>query len=216
MKKRKLKGFVLPSIYIATIIVLAISITLFSRNLMASKEPTVDNYDYSVNVFNESDDSSEVVNEEIETPVMKASKPFIGDDISVLKDYYDVDGTSESQENALIYYQNTYMPNTGILYASDNVFEVIASIDGKVKEIKQDEILGTVLTLESDKVTCVYYTLGEVLVKEDDEVKQNDIIAKSGQSEIDTTKQTLLFEVYLDGILTNPNTFYEKTVNELD
>ena len=198
MKKRKLKGFVLPSIYIATIIVLAISITLFSRNLIASKEPTIDNYDYSVNVFNESDDSSETVNEEIETPIMKASKPFIGDDISVLKDYYDVDGTSESQENALIYYQNTYMPNTGILYASDNVFEVIASIDGKVKEIKQDEILGTVLTLESDKV------------------KQNDIIAKSGQSEIDTTKQTLLFEVYLDGILTNPNTFYEKTVNELD
>ena len=108
------------------------------------------------------------------------------------------------------------MPNTGILYASDNVFEVIASVSGTIKEIKQDEILGTVLTLESENVTCVYYTLGEVLVKEGDQVNQNDIIAKSGQSQIDTTKQTLLFEVYLDGVLTNPNTFYEKTVNELD
>ena len=215
MKKRKLRGFVLPSIYILTIVVLAISITLFTRNLLSSSEPTVDNYDYSVNVFNESDDSIPV-NDEVTPLVIKASKPFIGDSISVLKDFYDEDGSSESQENSLIYYQNTYMPNTGILYASDNVFEVIASIDGKVKEIKKDEILGNVLTLESDNATCIYYTLGEILVKEGDLVKQNDVIAKSGQSEIDTTKQTLLFEVYLDGVLTNPNTFYEKTVNELD
>ncbi len=214
MKKRKLRGFVLPSIYILTIVVLAISITLLSRNLLNS-EPTVDNYDYSVNVFNESDDSKPVINE-VTPEVIKASKPFIGDSISVLKDFYDEEGTSESQENSLIYYQNTYMPNTGILYASDNVFEVIASIDGKVKEIKKDEILGNVLTLESDNTTCIYYTLGEILVKEGDLVKQNDVIAKSGQSEIDTTKQTLLFEVYLDGVLTNPNTFYEKTLNELD
>lgn len=215
MKKRKLRSFVIPSIYIVTIVVLAISITLLSRNLMNRKEPVVDNYDYSVNVFNESDDSIPV-NNEVTPEVIKVSKPFIGDSINVLKDYYDEEGSSESQESSLIYYQNTYMPNTGILYASDNVFEVIASVSGKVKEIKQDEILGNVLTLESDKVTCIYYTLGEILVKEGDQVNQNDIIAKSGQSEIDTTKQTLLFEVYLDGVLTNPNTFYEKTVNELD
>ena len=215
MKKRKLKSFVLPSIYITTIVVLAISITLLTRSLMNS-EPTVDNYDYSVNVFNESEDDSVVVNDEVSPLVVKASKPFIGDGINVLKDYYEIEGSSESQENSLIYYQNTYMPNTGILYASDNVFEVIACVSGTVKEIKKDEILGNVLTLESDNVTCIYYTLGEILVKEGDKVSQNDIIAKSGQSEIDTTKQTLLFEVYLDGVLTNPNTFYEKTVNELD
>ena len=215
MKKRKLKSFVLPSIYIATIVVLAISISLLTRTLLSRSEPTVDNYDYSVNVFNESDDSKPI-NNEVTPEVMKASKPFIGDSISILKDYYDDEASSESQESSLIYYQNTYMPNTGILYASDNVFEVIASVSGTIKEIKQDEILGTVLTLESENVTCIYYTLGEVLVKEGDQVNQNDIIAKSGQSEIDTTKQTLLFEVYLDGVLTNPNTFFEKTVNELD
>ena len=215
MKKRKLRGFVLPSIYIVTIIVLAIGITLLTRNMLDSS-PRVDNYDYSISVFDEEEeDNSVIVNETIPS-ILKASKPFIGDDIVVMKDFYDDNGSAESQEQALIFYENTYMPNTGILYASDDVFDVIASIDGKVKEIKQDEILGTVLTLEGKDTTCIYYTLGEVLVKEGDEVKQNDVLAKSGQSKIETTKQTLLFEVYMDGVLTNPNIFYEQTINELD
>ena len=212
MKKRKLRGFVLPSIYIMTIIVLAIGITLLTRNMLDSS-PTVDNYDYSISVFDEEEeDNSVIVNETIPS-IVKASKPFIGDDIVVMKDFYDDNGSAESQEQALIFYENTYMPNTGILYASDNVFDVIASIDGTVKEIKQDEILGNVLTLEGKDATCVYYTLGDIEVKEGDEVKQNDVLAKSGQSKIETTKQTLLFEVYMNGVLTNPNTFYE---NELD
>ncbi len=212
MKKRKLRGFVLPSIYIVTIIVLAIGITLLTRNMLDSS-PRVDNYDYSISVFDEEEeDNSVIVNETIPS-ILKASKPFIGDDIVVMKDFYDDNGSAESQEQALIFYENTYMPNTGILYASDNVFDVIASIDGTVKEIKQDEILGNVLTLEGKDVTCVYYTLGDIEVKEGDEVKQNDVLAKSGQSKIETTKQTLLFEVYMNGVLTNPNTFYE---NELD
>ena len=72
-------------------------------------------------------------------------------------------------------------------------------------------------TLEGiNGVTCIYYTLGDVNVKEKDVVKQNDIIAKSGQSQIETTKQTLLFEVYLNGTLTDPNIFYEKTLADLN
>ena len=180
-----------------------------------SPSPTVDNYDYSVNVFNEDEEQTQLVNENVPS-VTKPSKPYIGENVTVTKEFYDIQGTPENQEQALIYYENTYMPNTGILYTSDNVFDVIASIDGTIKEIKQDEILGTVLTLEGEKSTCVYYTLGDLNVKQGDNVKQNDIIAKSGQSQIDTTKQTLLFEVYMDGVLTNPNTFYEQTLNELD
>ena len=211
MKKRKLRGFVLPSIYIATIVVLAISITLFTKSLMPLD--STESYDYSVPVFSEED--SELVNENVSS-VLKPSMPYIGDKVSVLKDYYDLDGDAESQEQSLIFYQNTYMPNTGILYQSDEVFEVIATIDGTIKDISQDEILGTMVTLEGESATCIYYTLGEVNVKVGGKVLQNDIIAKSGQSEIDTTKQTLLFEVYMDGILTNPKVFFEKQINELD
>ncbi len=214
MKKRKLKGFVLPSIYIITIIVLAIGITFFANNLM-EKEPSNTNIEYDSSVFNQTEESEEInVNNEVDNQI---SKPYIGTDVTISKDYYKEDDTPENQEKALIYYENTYMKNTGILYASENVFDVIAVTDGTVKEIKNDEILGTVLTLEGKNgLTCIYYTLGEVLVKEKDEVKQNDILAKSGQSQIETTKQTLLFETYLDGALTDPNNIFGKKIEELD
>lgn len=214
MKKRKLRGFVLPSIYLLAICVLAIGITFFSKNLLEKKIPAnEEHYNYSMSVF----DEQETNNTQTETTEAKVSKPFTAEDVQVEKEFYKEEDTAENQEKALIYYQNTYMQNTGILYSSENVFDVVAVMDGTIKEIKQDEILGTVLTLDTGKnVTCVYYTLGEVTVKQGDQVKQNDIIAKSGQSEINTTKQTLLFEVYMNGVLSNPNTFYEKAVTDFN
>ena len=215
MKQRKLKSFVKPTLYLLTLCLFAITVALVSKALLKSEEEEFNPpYELSITVFEENYDEKQ--EEPIEEEPTKPSKPFIGENVNVQKDYYDESATSEEQENSLIYYENTYMPNTGILYASDNVFEISAVMAGKVKEIKQDEILGTLLTLEiSDKVTVTYYTLGEVLVKQGDTVNQNDVIAKSGQSKIDTTKQTLLFEVYLNGKLTNPNIFFEKNIEEL-
>ncbi len=212
MKKRKLRNYVLPTIYLLCLCILAIGITFFSKSLMKEEPPsTNEHYEYTMNVFDEEQQEPQP------SETTKVSKPYIGESVTIEKDFYKEEDTAENQEKSLIYYQNTYMQNTGILYASDNVFDVIASIDGRIKEIKKDEILGTVLTLEGQNNTvCTYYTLGDVKVKVNDEVKQNDIIATSGQSEIDTTKQTLLFEVYLNGILTNPNTFFEKNNNELN
>ena len=109
------------------------------------------------------------------------------------------------------------MPNTGILYESDEAFDVVAVMDGTVKDIKEDEILGTVMTIEnSSKLTTVYYTLGETKVAVGDTVTQNDVIATSGNSELETSKpNTLLFETYVDGVLTNPATVFEKSISEL-
>ena len=212
MKKRKLKGFVLPSLYLLCFCVLAVGITLLSKKLLEEQHPIQDeHYNYTMSVFDEEEE--EPVNNE----QTKVSKPFMDENVAVEKDFYKEEDTSENQEKALIYYQNTYMQNTGILYASDNVFDIVAVMDGTIKEIKQDEILGTVLTLESENnVSAVYYTLGEVKVTEGSKVKQNDIIATSGQSQIETTKQTLLFEVYINGILTNPNIFYEKNLTDFN
>lgn len=213
MKKRKLRGYVLPSIYFVVICTLAVGIAFYSKSLLKEQIPDIDeHYNYSMSVFEQDDTNT------VETSINEyASKPFMGDDAKIVKDFYKEEDTPEGQENSLIYYENTYMQNTGILYGSETVFDIVAAIDGKVKDIKQDEILGTVLTLEGkNNVRCIYYTLGEVLVKVDDEVHQNDIIAKSGQGKIDTTKQTLLFEVYINGKLTNPNTFYEKKLTELE
>ena len=215
MKKRKLEGYVLPSLYLFIIGLMAIGVTFLSKNLLDKKVESDENYNYSMSVFDESDQTSPTTNEE---PVSeKVSMPYTSANVTVAKSFYNKDESNENQENALIYYENTYMPNTGVLYESDEIFDVVSPMDGTVKDIKTDEILGTVLTIEhNSKVTTVYYTLGDTKVNVGDRVTKDQLIATSGTSKLETAKeQTLLFEVYIDGVLTNPNEFYEKTLDEL-
>ena len=198
MKKRKLKKFVLPTLYLMILGIMTASITFLSKNLLDTTVSEDEYYNYSMSVFNEEEEP--VVNTE-ETPVdALVSMPYTSDKVSVAKEYYDTKGASETQEKALIYYGGTYLPNTGILYESD-----------------EDEILGTVMTIEnSSKLTTIYYTLGETKVAVGDQVTQNQVIATSGTSNLGATKaNTLLFEAYVDGTLTNPTTVFEKNISEL-
>ncbi len=215
MKKRKLKKFVLPTLYLMILGIMAASITFLSKNLLDTTVEEDEYYNYSMSVFN---DEEEPTTETEETPEdVKVSQPYTRDKVSIAKEYYDTTGSTETQEKALIYYGGTYMPNTGILYESDEAFDVVAIMDGTVKDIKEDELLGTVMTIEnSSKLTTIYYTLGETKVSVGDTVTQNEVIATSGTSSLETAKQnTLLFETYVDGILTNPTTVFEKSISEL-
>ena len=215
MKKRKLKKFVLPTLYLMILGIMAASITFLSKNLLDTTVEEDEYYNYSMSVFN---DEEEPTTETGETPEdVKVSQPYTSDKVSIAKEYYDTTGSTETQEKALIYYGGTYMPNTGILYESDEAFDVVAIMDGTVKDIKEDELLGTVMTIEnSSKWTTIYYTLGETKVSVGDTVTQNEVIATSGTSSLETAKQnTLLFETYVDGILTNPTTVFEKSISEL-
>lgn len=215
MKKRKLKGYVLPTVYLFIIGLMALGVTFLSKNLLDKNVETDENYNYSMSVFDENEQTPTTTNEE---PVSeKVSMPYTSANVTVAKSFYNKDESNENQESALIYYENTYMPNTGVLYESDEIFDVVSPMDGTVKDIKTDEILGTVLTIEhNSKVTTVYYALGETKVNVGDTVTKNQLIATSGTSKLETDKeQTLLFEVYIDGVLTNPNEFYEKTLDEL-
>ena len=110
------------------------------------------------------------------------------------------------------------MPNTGILYGSANTFDVIAIMDGTVKEIKEDEILGKVITIEhNNRLTSVYYSLGEIKVEENDQVTIGQVIASSGTSLLETKEpNTLLIETYLDGKITNPNSIFNRNIKELE
>lgn len=212
MKKRKLRGFVLPTIYLMILGVMAFGITFLSKNLLNQQEKKDENYNYTMSVFNEQEEQKEEEKKEETKEKTTAILPFTSEKVNIAKEFYNKEDSEEKQQNALIYYENTYMPNTGILYESDEVFDIIASIEGTVKDIKQDEILGTVLTIESDEITTIYYTFGELKVKVGDKVTQKMPIATSGESKLETSKkQTLLFEVYKNGTLTNPNSILEKT-----
>lgn len=217
MKKRKLKGYVLPAIYFVVLVVMVVSITFLSQSLLEKQKMNDEDYNYSKSVFEESENNP--TNTEVDTTTeIKIVRPYTSDKVTVTKEFYNKDESVENQEKALIFYENTYMPNTGILYGSDEKFDVIAILNGTVKEIKEDEILGQMITIECDnKITAVYYTLGEIKVNEGDQITQNQVIATSGTSNIDSSKaESLLFETYIDGVLTNPNNLFDKSISEIN
>ena len=212
MKRRKLKGFVLPSIYGLVVICLFLTVYFLNASLNF-KAPMEEDNSKPVNKEENKNHEEVVVN-----PILdKVTKPFIKDNVAVSKSFYKMTDEVENQQKSLIYYQNTYMQNTGILYNSDETFEVLASVEGIVKEVKNDEILGTVVFIEhNSKVTTTYYSLSDVKVKAGDRVKQNDIIGTSGANKLENEKQNcLLFEVYINGNLTNPDEFFEMTLESL-
>ena len=53
-------------------------------------------------------------------------KPYLSDDVRIAKFFYDYNDSTDNQEKAIIFYENTYMQNSGVDYASENVFDVIS------------------------------------------------------------------------------------------
>ena len=215
MKKRKLRGYVIP-----TICFMLITTILFSSykmyQILTAGVPIIDP--------SPKDTTSEVNNSQNDTnitPTVSVSKtiirPYTSTDVSATIPYYNIDGTNDEQAAALIYYEGIYMQNTGVLYTSNNTFDVVSILDGTVKNIKEDSLMGNIVEIEhTNNLTTVYQSLGEVKVKVGDKVKQGDIIATSGQNKIATdTSNALHFEVFYKGEVFNPEEFYLLDYNEV-
>ncbi len=210
MVRRKLKKFVIPTVYILSISAVFLSIILMGRALsnIFNKDYS---YKYVIGAF--LDNTISVV--KIENEVV--SKPYLSEEVKIIKNFYEKDADIATQEKALIYYENTYMQNSGTLYASKDEFDVVATLDGTVSNIKEDKILGKIVEItHTTNLTTVYQSLSETYVKIGDAIKQNDVIGLSGSNIIDTVnKNALLFEVYLKGIQINPEKYYEMDVKDL-
>lgn len=202
---RKLKKFVIPSV----IGVLGVS-TLITVQLMNSSKKVDSGYRYTVSEIKEK--IFPVINEVEEK---KPMRPFLEETVSKAKDYYRKEDTEDVQSNSLIYYEKTYMPSTGILYSSDEKFEVVASFDGKVVKTGEDNILGKYVMVEhSSGYKTTYYSLSELAVKEGNEIVKGDPIGLSGTNKIEgSSNNNLLFETYHDGYLIDPEDFYNIDFN---
>ena len=213
MKKRKLKGFVLPTVYVLVIGILFISIS-FLGNALQSKA----NYpeDLSVNDLEEDNITPVIKNEESVSDV-KIVKPFTSENVNVSKSYYNIQDDETKQQNSLVYYEHTYLQNSGILYSAPEVFDIVSVYDGTVTNIDQDEILGNVVEItHNPNLKTVYYSLGEISVKKDDVITSGSIIGKSGDNLLDDESENcLLFEVYYNGNTINPEEFYTMNINDL-
>ncbi len=213
MKKRKLKGFVLPTVYILVTGVLFISISFLGNTLQSQI-----NYDedLSVNALQEEDATPVIKNEE-EVKESKIVKPFTSEKVSVSKSYYSKEDDEKTQQNSLVYYEQTYLQNSGILYSADETFDIINVYDGTVTNVSKDEILGNVVEItHNPNLKTVYYSLGEIAVAKDDVITGGTIIGKSGDNLLDDEKDNcLLFEVYYNGNAIDPEEFYSMDITKL-
>ena len=206
MKKRKLKTEV-KLIMLSLILSLFITGLIVGNNLYSEvkKSKYVPEMPVNRKVVKE-------VVEEVKTP----SRPFLVENVKIAKSFYNPKQNEEEQIKSLIYYKNTYMQNTGILYSSDETFDVVSSLDGEVTSVTKDDILGNVVEItHSNELITIYHCLNEVNVKAGDKIKQNDVIGTSGKVSIDEGyENALLFEVNYKGTNINPEEYY--TMNEKD
>lgn len=207
MKKMKLRKYVLPTIYVLIILVTFLSVSLINNHLLKN----VTNYNYSKSIMKD-------VTENVLSEILpdKFERPYLSENVKLLSGFYSKDYDDESQKNSLIVYQNTYMPSSGTFYASQDEFDVVSVYDGKVKSIKKDEMLGdTVEVQHSDNLTTIYYSLKDVTVRENDDIKKGTIIGKATSNNLVTDKNVLFIEVYLKGKQMDPEKFYELNPNEV-
>lgn len=209
-KKLRLKRWASTVIYVSLVAIILVSM-LFVSNQLDKKYG--ENLNLSYILKEGIDEDIPVVNEVDSTTL----KPFDKDNVEIEINYYDKDESEELQEKSIILYKNTYMPNTGILYKSEEKFNVIATNDGTVTKISTDELLGNIIEItHNNNLITTYYSIDEIKVAVNDIVKQGDIIATSGKNNVSSSSDNMmLFEVNHNGENINPEKYYAININEL-
>lgn len=213
MTKRKLKPFVVPVLYSLTVVVFVFC--LYMIQLIIGKV-TLKEENQDTNYVD-----SEIIEPNNQLPVVTNEtviiRPYTASNVSIAKGFYDYKAEADKQKDAIIYYENTYMQNSGVDYKSEEVFDVVSILDGTVIEVKEDAILGNVVQIKhTNDIISVYQSLSEVDVKKDDKILAGQIIGKSGQSNINKDiGNHLHFELYYQGQIVNPEEYYDKNVEDL-
>lgn len=211
MKKRKLRGYVIPTVFFILIATILFSSYKMYEILMSEKdsintpvihEPVINN--------NDDDNYMPTVNDK------SIIRPYTSQTVTATIPFYNESGTDDEQKAALIYYEGIYMQNTGVLYTDSQSFDVVAVLDGEVKNIKEDEIMGNIIEIQhSDTLTTIYQSVGDVQVTIGSTVSQGTVIAKSGPNKLSENTNALHFEVYYKGELVNPEEFYLFNYNDV-
>ena len=211
MKTKKLKGWVLPSLY-GCFFIGVFLVTLGVSNVLMEKS-SLEKEDDDITYVSESimDDDIPVV-ETVET----ISKPYTDSNVKVSKYYYDYKADAEKQQNSITYHDNTYMQNSGVDYTSEETFDVVSIMDGTVTNVKDDELLGKCVEIKHENnYTSIYQSLSEVNVKKGDSVIKGQLIGKSGENTLDKDMRNHLhFELYIKGKVVDPLEYIDKELKK--
>lgn len=214
MRIDKLRHVAIPVLYVFAVMAFVSSMFFVQKTLTdIVLQDDSDLFDLVSNVNPIELDTNPVVLEE-----KSIVKPYIDETVVIVRNFYDYTNDSSVQEDSLIYYEQTYMQNSGIDYsANSSNFDVVSIYDGTVIDIKEDDLLGKIIQIRhSNDMISVYQSLSDIVVSVDDVVECGQIIGKSGTNNISSgLNDHLHFEIYYKGQLVNPEDYYNKKLNQL-
>ncbi len=210
-KKMKLRPYVFPMLYM--IVVLVLLGAVYYNGLISNSYETgeKDGMTYVTNLELYDDSISVIKKEEIMV------KPFISESVTIGKNYYNYQDGKDKQENSIVYYEGTYIQNSGVDYVSKEKFDVVSCLNGTVLSVQKTELMGYVIEIKYDNdIIMSYQSLSEVTVKENDSVVKGQTIGISGKSTIGSELGNHLhLEMYLSGQTVNPEDYYNKNIKDI-
>ena len=210
----KTKRIILCSLYGTICLTFVISI-LFVKSFINPKQSKVPNSTIiDLKPVNKIiDDNTLTVFEDTNT----LNKPFLEKDVQIGLNFYNLKDNKENQENSIIYYQDTYMPSTGVFYKKDSKFDVISIYNGKVLEITKSDLLGNIIKVDyGNNLVGLYQCVDDIKVKVGDNIITGSILATSSTCNIFKDKGNGLYlEIIHNGKNINPEYYYGKTLEEL-
>lgn len=195
----KLKPFVFPTLYISLIFTLVLGLYFTTRTINKEVDNSLEDVTYVSNV---------ILNDVVPVASVDSvfSNPYSTENVKIARYYYNLEDDADKQKESIVFYNNTYMPNTGIDYTNEETFDVLAIMDGSVIEIKEDEMLGKIVEIRHDNnIISSYAGLSEISVQKGEQVTTGTKIGISGTSKInENLGNHLHLEIYKDGINIDP------------
>ena len=211
MKKLRLKKGAIIGAYLIAFSLTGMSAFYVSQNMQANN-PTEEDIEYvNSSIIDDDEKDREVIKEDV-----KMVKPYTDENVQVLKYFYDYQAEAANQEKSILYHENTYIQNSGMDFGLENTFDVVSVLDGTVLDVREDELLGTVVEIKHDNdFISSYQSLSEVSLKKNDTVKQGQVIGKSGTNTIDQDLGNHLhFELYKSGEVVDPSKYFDQVISD--
>ena len=208
MKKKEV-SLVVPTIYLLILFIITIIFYFTSKSYNYFDSIKLDNITYvSSGIFNRS------------IPIISVPdtiKSPVSSEINVSRYFYNSMDDLSMKEKSIVYYEGTYMPNTGIDFVNTEVFDVMAVFDGTVIDVGEDELLGkTVKIRHNGELISVYQGLDNVEVQNGDTIFTGQKISTSGTSKLNKDLGNHLhFEIYKNGITINPLTCINQKLGDI-
>jgi stage II sporulation protein Q len=199
-----------------TVLILVFGVFFISLSLLGpkdNKDPKDNDPIINGDEDDDDDDDNNVVYELIKTPYSSSLE------VKVIRKYWSLEQSTEDQEMSLINYGSQYFLSKGVSYAAatEEEFNVCASLSGKVVQVEESPIYGKTVTIEhTNGIKTEYQSLGTVKVKVDDLVIQGDIIGTSGENEYDISAGNHLhFKVSINNKYVDPYSVFGKETNKV-